>query len=76
MNTKIAFADLTYNEKGTSSKAFPYASALVASYAKKKFGDNINGMSLYVNDANLSVLYKNSNKIVVPERGNPVINIC
>ena len=41
MNTKIAFADLTYNEKGTSSKAFPYASALVASYAKKKFENKI-----------------------------------
>jgi len=41
MNTKIAFAELTYNEKGTSSKAFPYASALVASYAKKKFGNKI-----------------------------------
>ena len=35
MNIKTAFAELTYNEKGTSSKAFPYASALVASYAKK-----------------------------------------
>ena len=35
MNSKIAFAELTYIQKGTSSKAFPYASALVASYAKK-----------------------------------------
>ena len=42
MNTKIAFAELTYNEKGTSSKAFPYASALVASYAKKRFGSGKN----------------------------------
>ena len=41
MKTLIAFADLTYTQKGFSSTAFPYAGAIVASYAKKKFGDNI-----------------------------------
>ena len=41
MKTLITFADLTYTKKGTSSNAFPYAGAVVASYAKKKLGDAI-----------------------------------
>ena len=41
MKTLIAFADLTYIEQGISSNAFPYAGALIGSYAKKKFGDEI-----------------------------------
>ena len=41
MKTLIAFADLTYIGKGKSSVAFPYAVAVVASYAKKKLGDSI-----------------------------------
>ena len=41
MKTLITFADLTYTTKGTSSNAFPYAGAVVASYAKKKLGDEI-----------------------------------
>ena len=41
MKTLIAFADLTYTEQGISSNAFPYAGAIVGSYAKKKFGNDI-----------------------------------
>ncbi len=41
MKTLVAFADLTYTEKGISSNAFPYAASVVSSYAKKKLGDSI-----------------------------------
>ena len=41
MKTLIAFADLAYIGKSKSSVAFPYAGAVVASCAKKKFGDSI-----------------------------------
>ena len=39
MKTQIAFADLTYTEKGMSSNAFPYAVSVVASYTVAKFND-------------------------------------
>ncbi len=38
---KIAFSDLTYTNQGISSISFPYGISLVASYAKKIFGDEI-----------------------------------
>ena len=41
MTILVAFADLTYTEKGISSNAFPYAGAVVSSYAKKKLKDEI-----------------------------------
>lgn len=41
MAIKIAFADLTYTDQGISSNSFPYGISLVASYAKKILGDEI-----------------------------------
>ena len=41
MKTSIAFAHLTYTDQGISDNAFPYASAIVASYAKKLLHDKI-----------------------------------
>ena len=41
MKTSIAFACLTYTYQGVSDNAFPYASAIVASYAKKLLHDKI-----------------------------------
>ena len=41
MGIQVSFADLTYTNQGISSNSFPFGSALVASYAKKKLGDKI-----------------------------------
>ena len=41
MKTSIAFACLTYTYQGVSDNAFPYSSAIVASYAKKLLHDKI-----------------------------------
>ncbi|MBT4165932.1 radical SAM protein [archaeon] len=38
---RISFADLTYTTKGLSNNTFPFGISLVASYAKKVFGDKI-----------------------------------
>jgi len=64
MKTLIAFADLTYTQKGFSSTAFPYAGAIVASYAKKKFGDSISVELFKYPDDFINYLEKNVPNIV------------
>lgn len=64
MKTLITFADLTYTEKGMSSNAFPYASGVIASYAKRFLGDEIEVEIFKYPDDFKNYLEKNNPQII------------
>jgi len=64
MKNLIAFCDLAYIGKGMSSNAFPYPGAIVASYLKKKFENEIDVQLFKYPDDFTNYLEKNAPKFI------------
>jgi hypothetical protein len=64
MAIKISFADLTHTGQLVSANTFPLGMAMVAAYAKKMLGDEID-MQLFKYPGDLSNYLDNNNPIIL-----------